>query len=84
MQKSKGRSPVGVCSTCDIATLRDNAPCVAESAPNKRRGLYRIAHLAFVTVYLVGQLAPLVASSVSCVSRSLDVTKHPLIPQNKA
>ena len=42
---------------------------VYDSAPNNRRSLYRIAHLAFVTVYLVGQLAPLVASSVSCVSR---------------
>ena len=32
----------------DIATLSD-APCVSESAPNNRRSLYRIAHLAFVT-----------------------------------
>jgi hypothetical protein len=59
----------GTAQHVTIATLRDNAPCVAESAPNKRRGLYRIPHLAIVTVYLVGQLAPLVASSVSCVSR---------------
>jgi hypothetical protein len=33
---------------------------VYDSAPNNRRSLYRIAHLAFVTVYLVGRIAPLV------------------------
>jgi hypothetical protein len=33
----------------DIATLRDNAPCVAKSAPNNRRSLYRIAHLVLFT-----------------------------------
>jgi len=40
----------GTAQHVTIATLRDNAPCVAESAPNNGRSLYRIAHLALVTV----------------------------------